>query len=66
MTNGCISQSKCLSVSYCLLFLSQTVIENCALCRVEYPHIFCILLVRGLTAVFTVGVLGGEDQRSGF
>jgi len=65
MTNDCIPQTKCLSVSYCPLFLSQTVIENCALCRVEHPHIFCFLLVHGLTAIFMVGELGGEDQQSG-
>lgn len=62
---GCIFQTKCLLVSYRPLFLSQTVIEYCALCRVEHPHIFCVLLARDLTAIFVFGKQGNEDQQSG-
>jgi len=53
-------------VSFILPVVSQTDnYKKLCLCRVEIPHIFCILLARDLRAIFTVGGLGGKDQQSG-
>ena len=57
--------SKLNACQFHTAIVSQSVTENCALCRVEHPQIFCILLAHGLTAVFVVGGLGSEDQQSG-
>ena len=52
-----------LTISGCPLFLSETILQSCTLCRLEHHHILCFLLVHGLTTILLVGELSTENQQ---
>jgi len=48
------------------LFLSETVMKNCTLCKMEHQHILLFTFVPCFTNMLLVGGLGVEDRENCF